>query len=258
MKKGLIIGGLVVIVVVAGGFAYYESTNKVNNVSNTTKPNVVSSSKNTANNTSSNANLVMYAKPNFSEVETKNYYTLSQNVGDIGLPSAAMVANIDMFKNIDGVNYYKTYSYDTRAAYNNDNTTPSNGNYSHFLNMKIVSLDGQTISENSFGTLDTSNLTNQDKYNDIYKMAAMYVEGYTANNPKLVVTENDNYEGNLNATPDIKVNLNNTKVVNGETLYQVVVNVNNYTVPIYVGIDGYIYVASQSDFNKIFFPIKVQ
>ncbi len=251
MKKGsLIATGVIGLIIVAGGcITYaYESSGKLAKAETLTV---------SANN-SSNSNLTKYLKTTFTQTESDNYYKLSQNVGDIGLPSPSMTVNLNSYKTINGINYYKTYSYDTRADYKNDTTTPTDGNYSHLLNSKIVSLDGQTISANAFGKLDFSKLTNEEKFNDIYKIASMYVEGYTANNPKLVQNSNDNYEGNLNATPPLSVNLSKTKEFNNETLYEVTVDINNFKTPIYVGLDGYVYVASQTDFYQLFFPNKLQ
>ena len=252
MKKNAIVGIIIAIgIVIIGGYYTYSHFDKTSN----NNPKAVGS---LAINNNSNTQKVQSTKVSFSKTEVDSYYKLSQVVGDIGLPSASMTTNINLYNTINGVNYYKAYSYDTRAAYNNDNTTEENGNYSHLSNVKIVSLEGQTLTESEFGKLNTKNLTSQDKTNQIYKIASMYVEGYTANNPNLVINANDNYEGNLNAEPTLNVTLGNTKTVNNETLYRVTVNINNNEITMYVGLDGYIYISSQNDFNKIFFPNKVE
>lgn len=250
MKAKSIIGIVVAIgVIVVGGIYIDSSMNNKSTINNTKAVGTIAVAK-------ENNQTFKSTKVPFSQNETDSYYKLSQVVGDIGLPSGSMTTNLNLYNTINGVNYYKTYTYDTRSAYNNDNTTPVNGNYSHLSNMKIVSLDGQSLSESQFGTLNTSKLSNSDIESQIYKIASMYVEGYTANNPKFVVNANDNYEGNLNAEPTLAINLSNTKSMNNETLYAVTVSINNNNVTMYVGLDGYVYVASQSDYNKLFFPNK--
>ncbi|MGL4739945.1 MAG: hypothetical protein ACRC41_03965 [Sarcina sp.] len=195
----------------------------------------------------------------FSEKDMQTYYKLSQNVGDIGLPSAAMTTNLDEPKTINGVEYYSTYSYNTRAAYNNDSSTPQNGNYSHFIKEAVVSLSGAKIPRTEFGSIDTSKLNSTQITNQVYRIAAQYVEGYTANNPNLVLEANNNYEGNLNSVPDLTVSLNDPKVSSDHgNLYKVMVNINEFKTPIYVGLDGYIFVPSQQDFYQLFFPNKAK
>ncbi|MGL4453230.1 MAG: hypothetical protein ACRCTZ_18875 [Sarcina sp.] len=283
MKKGII--GIIVLAIIAGGgyyaYSHMKSSNNkqsvtaqaennnnnntvTQNTSNSTNTNTSSNSKTTdsqsskTNKVSSNSNTtIINSNKSFSKEDMSNYYKLSQNVGDIGLPSAAMTTNLDAYKTIDGVNYYSTYSYDTRAAYQNDTSTPQGGNHSHMVSSKIVSLNNQTISKSTFGIIDSSKMSATNIENQIYKIAAMYVEGYTANDPNLVVSANDNYEGNLNVIPEMQVNLNNTKEVGNEKLYEVIANLNGYSTPIYVGLDGYIYISSEQDFNQLFFPNRV-
>lgn len=194
----------------------------------------------------------------FSAKDMQTYYKLSQNVGDIGLPSAAMTTNLDEPKTINGVEYYSTYSYNTRAAYNNDSSTPQNGNYSHLIKEAVVSLSGQKIPRTEFGTIDTSKLNSTQITNQVYRIAAQYVEGYTANNPNLVLEANNNYEGDLNSVPDLTVSLNDPKTSDHGNLYKVMVNINEFNTPIYVGLDGYIFVPSQQDFYQLFFPNKAK
>lgn len=269
MKKGIIIGVITLTVIAIGG-GYYAYSHEHNSVkfntkvvqgSTPTNNNNNNNGKNKINNgikvaSSSNNKNAKQEKVSFSKEDISNYYKLSQNVGDIGLPSASMTTNLEAYKTIDGVNYYSTYSYDTRAAYQNDTSTPQGGNYSHMISSKIVSLNNQTVLENTFGLIDSSKMSSLEIENQVYKIAAMYVEGYTANDPKLVVSENDNYEGNLNLIPEMKVNLNNYKDSGKGKLYEVIASLNGYNTPIYVGLDGYIYVSSEQDFNQLFFPNK--
>lgn len=249
MKKGYLIGGIIVVIVVVGVSSYallHKSNNKETTAQITTNSSATTSSQNSSN----------VIKPSFTSQEQNNYYKLSQNVGDIGMPSASMTTNLNQSKVINGTSYYKTYSYDTRAAYQNDTSTPSNNNYSHLINTKIMSLNSQTVSNETFGTIDTSNLSNNQIQNQIAQIAALYVEGYTANNPNLEVSSNSDYESNLNEVPTLSVDLNNTKNINNETLYNVIVTLNNKEIPIYVGLDGYIYISSENYFNELFFPNK--
>lgn len=246
MKKGYLIGGIIIAIGV--GIASYALTSKLQVNQNTIQTSINILTQNSSN----------IIKPTFTTQEQSTYYKLSQNVGDIGMPSASMTTNLNEPKEINGVAYYKTYSYDTRAAYQNDTSTPTNNNYSHLIDSKIISLNGASISNDLFGTLNTSELSNTQIENEIAKIAAMYVEGYTANNPSIKPGVNDDYESNLNEIPIMSVNLNITKNINNETLYNVIVTLNNKQIPIYVGLDGYIYIASENYFNELFFPNKVK
>lgn len=225
------------------------------------KTDVASATNNKAAKTNTNTEIanqaasVNYNKPSFTTKNSQTYYKLSQVVGDVGMPSPSMTTNLNAFTNVNGTDYYKTYSYDTRSAYGNDSTRTKEGNHAHLLNTKTVSLNGQAT--NNAASFDFSKLTNEEKYDDVYQIASMYVEGYTANKPDLVVNDNDNYEGNLNETPDLFVDLNDTKNFNGETLYKVTADVNNYKTPFYVGLDGYVFVSSEQDFNQLFFPNRI-
>lgn len=268
MKKSYIVGIIIVIgVAVASGIYLYKinsntampnqdinantslniNNSQVTNTTNTTNDKTTKASNETVN--------TSYSKPSFTKEASQTYYKLSQLVGDEGMPSASMTTNLNAYTNIGEVNYYKTYSYDTRSAYGNDTTNSNDGNHAHLLNTKTVSLDGQAT--NNVPSFDFSKLTNEQKYDDVYQIASMYVEGYTANKPNLVVNDNDNYEGNLNETPDLFVDLNDTKNFNGETLYKVTADVNNYKTPFYVGLDGYVFVSSEQDFNQLFFPNRI-
>ena len=259
MKKGIIIGIIVVIVIGAGGYATYSHTDKKNKVVSSVMPAASVSEAGIKNVIKPvNTQVLKSTKVQFSKEATENYYKLSQVAGDIGLPSSSLTVNLDSYKSINGVNYYKAYSYNTRAAYNNDNSRVKDGNYSHMANEKAISLDGKSISLNEFGQVDYSKMSSQDKYNAIYKIAAMYVEGYTANNPKLVVSANDNYEGNLNAQPQMTVNLTNTKHIDSKELYKVTMSVNGYKTSIYIGLDGYVFVGSQKEYYQLFFPNKLR
>ena len=262
MKKGIIIGIIVVIVIGAGGYITYKHMDKKDTVVNSVAPissvPAVSEAGIKSVIKPVNTQVLKSTKVQFSKEATANYYKLSQAVGDIGLPSSALTVNLDSYKTINGVNYYKAYSYNTRAAYNNDNSSVKDGNYSHMANEKAISLDGKSISLSEFGQIDYSKMSSQDKYNAIYKIAAMYVEGYTANNPKLVVSANDNYEGDLNAEPQMTVDLTNVKNVDSKELYNVTISVNGYKTSIYVGLDGYVFVGSQKEYYQLFFPNKLR
>ena len=261
MKKWIIGIIIAAIVVIGGGYLIFSNNkktdtnaSKVTTTDNAKDVNTNIDKKDTGNLTLTSASVS--SSQSFSKQESDAYYKLAQVAGDYGLPANALVANMGAFKTVDGINYYKAYSYSTRAAFKNDSTTPVNGNYSHLANVKYLSLDGKSIDASKFGNLDFSNLTAEQKQNLIFKLAAEYVEGYTANYPNLKVEPNDNYEGNLNDIPDIKVDMNDTKVVNGETLYKATVDINNFKTPMYIGLDGYVFLASQQDFYQIFFPNK--
>ncbi|MGL5577035.1 MAG: hypothetical protein ACRDCW_15965 [Sarcina sp.] len=243
MKKKYLIG--IIIVIIGIGLYVFFHKSQINK--SIVKTSINASIENSLN----------IVKPSFTSQEQNIYYKLSQNVGDIGMPSAAMTTNLDQGKLINGSIYYKTYSYDTRAAYENDNSTPNDGNYSHLVSSKIINLTGGSILNNEFGVINSSNLSGAQIENQVAKIASLYVEGYTANNPNLQSSTNSDYESNLNEVPIISVNLSNTKNINNEILYNAIIKLNNKQIPIYVGLDGYIYISSESYFNQIFFPNKI-
>lgn len=57
--------------------------------------------------------------------------------------------------------------------------------------------------------------------------------------------------------PELQIDLNATKQINNETLYKVTANINNRSTSFYVGLDGFIFVSSQNDYNQLFFPNKI-
>lgn len=255
MKAKSIIGTLVVVgVIVVGGYLTYSHLDAKKAVATP----LTTSSVNLG--ASSSINTTRTNQVPFSKEQITSYYTLSKLVNDCGIPSPSMVTNLNAYNTVDGSNYYKTYSYATRADYDNTNdyTTTKDGNYSHLLSTKIINQNGTRLSESAFGNPYSKITNNQDKINDLYQIASLYVEGFTANTPQFKINSNNNCESSLNPEPNLAIDLNDTKTMNNETLYKVTVNINNTNVPIYVGLDGYIFVSSQNDFNKIFFPNKVK
>ena len=196
--------------------------------------------------------------PLFSTNQSSLYYKLEQAIGDEGMPSDSITVNLNNTVNINGEEYYKVYNYATRSAY----TTPkiyksSNNNFSQSVSDPVyVSSSGSIIKEaSSLITKDFNNnlenLSQNEKYNSIYQIVAEYVEGYTANNPNYKLSKNDNYEGNLNNAPTIKINLNTYKTIK---CYEATVSLNLKEITIYAALDGYIYVPSKTNYEELFFP----
>ena len=199
--------------------------------------------------------------PLFSTNQSSLYYKLEQAIGDEGMPSDSITVNLNNTVNINGEEYYKVYNYATRSAY----TTPkiyksSNNNFSQSVSDPVyVSSSGSIIKEaSSLITKDFNNnlenLSQNEKYNSIYQIVAEYVEGYTANNPNYKLSENDNYEGNLNNIPNIKIDLNNYKIINNIKCYKAIIHLNLKEIIIYAGLDGYIYIPSKINYEELFFP----
>lgn len=199
--------------------------------------------------------------PLFSTNQSSLYYKLEQAIGDEGMPSDSITVNLNNTVNINGEEYYKVYNYATRSAY----TTPkiyksSNNNFSQSVSDPVyVSSSGSIIKEaSSLITKDFNNnlenLSQNEKYNSIYQVVAEYVEGYTANNPNYKLSENDNYEGNLNNIPNIKIDLNNYKIINNIKCYKAIIHLNLKEIIIYAGLDGYIYIPSKINYEELFFP----
>ena len=241
MSKNKLIVLIVVAVIVVCGVGYYGYT--------TVKANTVS--ENTGNSLKEN-------KPLFSTAESNLYYKLEQAVGDEGMPSDSITVNLNNTVTINGEAYYKVYNYATRSAY----TTPEiyegeNNNFSQLMSEPIyVSESGGVIKDASSSTStefnnNLENLSQNEQYNSLYEIVAEYVEGYTANNPNYKLSKNDNYEGNLNNAPTIKINLNTYKTIK---CYEATVSLNLKEITIYAALDGYIYVPSKTNYEELFFP----
>lgn len=244
MSKNKLIVLIVVAVIVACGVGYYGYT--------TVKASTVS--ENTSNSLKEN-------KPLFSTAESNLYYKLEQAVGDEGMPSDSITVNLNNTVTINGEAYYKVYNYATRSAY----TTPEiyegeNNNFSQLMSEPIyVSESGGVIKDASISTStefnnNLENLSQNEQYNSLYQIVAEYVEGYTANNPNYKLSKNDNYEGNLNNVPTIKINLNTYKTINNIKCYKATVSLNSKEITIYAALDGYIYVPSKTNYEELFFP----
>ncbi len=244
MSKNKLIVLIVVAVIVVCGVGYYGYT--------TVKANTVS--ENTGNSLKEN-------KPLFSTAESNLYYKLEQAVGDEGMPSNSITVNLNNTVTINGKAYYKVYNYATRSAY----TTPEiyegeNNNFSQLMSEPIyVSESGGVIKDASSSTStefnnNLENLSQNEQYNSLYEIVAEYVEGYTANNPNYKLSKNDNYEGNLNNVPTIKINLNTYKTINNIKCYEATVSLNSKEITIYAALDGYIYVPSKTNYEELFFP----
>ena len=244
MSKNKLIVLIVVAVIVVCGVGYYGYT--------TVKANTVS--ENTGNSLKEN-------KPLFSTAESNLYYKLEQAVGDEGMPSNSITVNLNNTVTINGEAYYKVYNYATRSAY----TTPKiyegeNNNFSQLMSEPIyVSESGGVIKDTSSSTStefnnNLENLSQNEQYNSLYQIVAEYVEGYTANNPNYKLSKNDNYEGNLNNVPTIKINLNTYKTINNIKCYEATVSLNSKEITIYAALDGYIYVPSKTNYEELFFP----
>ncbi len=244
MSKNKLIVLIVVAVIVACGVGYYGYT--------TVKASTVS--ENTSNSLKEN-------KPLFSTAESNLYYKLEQAVGDEGMPSDSITVNLNNTVTINGEAYYKVYNYATRSAY----TTPEiyegeNNNFSQLMSEPIyVSESGGVIKDASSSTStefnnNLENLSQNEQYNSLYQIVAEYVEGYTANNPNYKLSKNDNYEGNLNNVPTIKINLNTYKTINNIKCYEATVSLNSKEITIYAALDGYIYVPSKTNYEELFFP----
>lgn len=260
MKKSkiisIIIGIIIIIIIIIGAFLVHnnsisKSVKKKDTTTKTTK------SANATNVTKDDSQKLSLPTPLFTDEQKTNYYKISQAVGDIGLPSNSLVTNLDNYKVIDGVKYFDAYSYATRTSL----TTPvlredANNNFSGQVNeYKLVGLNGKKLdNSNVASSEDINNLSSEDKYIQLYKIASEYIEGYTANYPNMKIESNDNYEGNLNDITDLKIDLNNTKVIAGHKTYEVIVDINNFHTPIYVGLDGYIFVSTPTDYEQLFFP----
>lgn len=238
--KKLIIPMVIVAVIVVGGITVYCTR------------------ANATNNTGINLTV---NNPLFSSTQSRLYYKLEQALGDDGMPSDSITVNLNNTITMNGEEYYKVYNYATRSAY----TTPeiyegNNNNFSQLISKPVyVSESGNVLSDisNSTSTEFNNNLaklSEEEQYNSLYQIVAEYVEGYTANNPNYKLSKNDNYEGDLNDTPTIKINLNTSKTIDNIKCYKATISLNSKEITIYTGVDGFIYVPSKTSYEELFFP----
>lgn len=245
----------IIVVAVACGVGYYcYHVVKTNTVSENTTTSSSSTSATTSNN-------LTVDNPLFSTGQSSLYYKLEQAVGDTGMPSDSITVNLNNSVTINGETYYKVYNYATRSAY----TTPiiyegTDNNFSQLVSEPVYVSENGNIVKDASSEVTTefndnlSKLSNEEKYNSLYQIVAEYVEGYTANNPNYKTEDNDNYEGDLNDAPTIKINMDNYKTINNMDCYEATVTLNSKEITIYVALDGYIYVQSKTDYEELFFP----
>lgn len=243
--KKIIIPLVVVAIIVVGGVVIYCST----------------ASASTNSITSSSSSALTVNNPLFSTGQSNFYYKLEQAVGDEGMPSDSITVNLNNTVTINGEAYYKVYNYATRSAY----TTPeiyegNSDNFSQLISEPVyVSENGNVVKDASSSTITEFNnnlekLSEEEQYTSLYQIATEYVEGYTANNPNYKLSKNDNYEGDLNDAPTIKINLNTYKTINNIKCYKATVSLNSKEITIYVALDGFVYVPSKTSYEELFFP----
>ena len=236
---------IVAVVIIVAGVAVYCTTASASTNSTSTSMN----------------NKLTVSDPLFSSGQSTLYYKLEQAVGDVGIPSDSITVNLNNTVTINGHKYYKVYNYATRSAY----TIPkiyegSNDNFSQLISTpEYVSENGTTLDDVSSSIIteynnELNNLTKNQQYNSLYQIVAEYVEGYTANNPNYKLSKNDNYEGDLNDAPTIKISLNTYKTIDNIKYYESIVSLNSKEITLYTALDGSIYVPSKTSYEEIFFP----
>lgn len=259
MKKFKIIFAIIIVlIIILVGFLIFKNFNSTKKIKNN-----ISTEKNTTERAThsskekNNPNELTLPTPLFTTEQKDTYYKISTIVGNIGLPSNSLVTNLDNYKTIDGINYYDAYSYATRTSYKGPVVhEDANNNFSGEMNhYNLVGLNGKKLeSSNVSSSENTNKLSNEEKYVQIYKIASEYIEGYTANYPNIKVEANDNYEGNLDDVPPIKVDLKDSKKIAGNETYKVTVSINGFNTSLYIGLNGYIFVKSEQDYEQLFFP----
>lgn len=260
MKKLKVILPLIIVLILLfiGIFLFTKYHNKKNNInSKNNSPTYLSTNSNKKNSSSSTNNKISLPTPLFTNTQKAEYYKLSTVEGDIGLPSSSLVTNLDNYITVNGIKYFDSYSYDTRASYKSPVLREdSNNNFAGEIKENhYVGLNGTILSNTTEKSSENiNNLSNEEKYVQLYKIASEYIEGYTANYPNVEVQSNDNYEGNLNDITNLKINLNDSKEISNHKVYKVTVSLNNFTTDIYVSLDGYIFVPTAQAFEQLFFP----
>lgn len=222
------------------------------NIQNTSSIN----QNNSQSNQVTNKNSILDVSQNFtsSELNTIQDFISSQKI-EPGAGSGSLLMNLNYYSVVNGIKYYEVYSNEIPNVnwHMGGIPTPnSNGNYSQLSLKGYISSNGTTISQQqfldgnlSFNLNNPTNLSNNDIYNMVRKIAIEYKEWLG------IGESSQNFDSSLltNYSSGLTINLNNTKNINGQTYYEVEYVSGE---PFYVSLSGDIYLNNVAYLSKVF------
>lgn len=242
-----------------------QNANTTNNlqsspINNSTSKNNLDTNNNTIahNNISNSTNTTPFiVSPNFTNDELSAIYNICKSESYVsGSGSATLTINPNYYSIVNGEKYYAVFNNAIPATnYFMAGVPPfpnKSGNFSCETFVGFMNEYGNKISFNeflngqvSFNPNNPNNLTSNDISNMLRKIAITYVDGTSISG-----TNNNILNNNLNNfTKNITINLSNTKIINGETYYEVEYEPNE---PFYISLTGRIYVAQEHYLAPIF------
>lgn len=217
----------------------------------------------------SNYSKITYPKENISissnSLFNKNYvntlYSLEKYINKSSDGTFCILSNIDYYSIVNNKKYYVIYKSSIPGInYFDAGTMPSaiDQNYSGVSNPIYMDVSGDTISRQQFlngnKSFHVSNLTNQEIYDQIYKLALEYK--YAPITPENYESINNAHSSNdfkLNSldynSNDLIINPNITVMHNDQVFYQASYVKNE---PFYISITGNVYVSKEDSLASIF------
>lgn len=268
----LIISILVLIGLSSAAYVYSKKNTTHNNLAfesipitvtknSNSKLNFKNCVKNCAQTNSKNSNTTFSPDSLFTESYVNTLYLLEQHNGSSLSGNIAILSNINYYSIVNGEKYYVVYQSIIPAInYFDTGNLPiaSSGNYSGVSNPIYMNATGNTISRQQFlngqKSFHVSNLTSQEIYNQIYRLALEYKYGpITPSNYKNINNARNSNNFNLNGltykSNNLIVDTNVSVIINGQTFYQVSYIKNQ---PFYISITGNVYVPQESTLASIF------
>lgn len=245
-----------------------QNVNMTNNlksspINNSTSKNNLDTNNNTIahNNRSNSTNITnttpFTVSPNFTNDELNTIYNICKSESYFfGSGSATLIINPNYYSIVNGEKYYAIFNnIIPETNYFMAGVPPfpnKSGNFSCENFVGFMNEYGNKISFNaflngqvSFNPNNPNNLTSNDISNMLRKIAITYADSICISG-----TNNNILNNNLNNfTKNITINLSNTKIINGETYYEVEYEPNE---PFYISLTGRIYVAQEHYLAPIF------
>lgn len=245
-----------------------QNANTTNNlqsspVSNSTSKNNLDTNNNTiAHNTGSNSTNSTNITPftvssNFTNDQLNTIYNICKSESYFfGSGSATLIINPDYYSIVNGEKYYAIFNNTIPETnyfmagvppFPNKSDNFSQENFIGFMNKygNKISFNEFLNGQVSFNPNTPNNLTSNDISNMLRKIAITYADSTCISG-----TNNNILNNNLNNfTKNITINLSNTKIINGETYYEVEYEPNE---PFYISLTGRIYVAQEHYLAPIF------
>ena len=219
-----------------------NNENNTVNTSNSSQKTSTTSSQSSNNNNSSSSESYTLNSPLFSDEYQNIYDTLMTKAKIGGIPGSYAIGNFDLSITVDGTKYYYLYT-GLQEAWAMGGFPGQEDTFGY------ISESGKTLDSNDLTEIinQFNNESNQEKYNQIYKIATQYIadDGWGR--------DLNNYIHKLN------IDLNKTIQKDGQTLYSVTYTPDqpngfkDPTAQMYVGGTGLVYLPDfYKNYAKIF------